>query len=144
MIPEKMKALELKLLERDDMIFPEAATADDISEFEKNNSVVLPQSFKDWLLLHDGGEFYLPGGVQIYGVAHKPVIDVTYNDRPSENPKDYIVIGALSTGDPILCGKKGECISIYNHEEDTIESDEVFPDFFSFIDGLYSLLGMED
>lgn len=144
MISEGMKALEKKLIERDDMVFPEAATDEDILEFEKNNNITLPQSFKEWLHLHDGGEFYLPGGVQIYGVVHKPLIDVAYDDRPSKNKENYVVIGAMSTGDPILCEKAGESISIYNHEEDTIESDEVYPNFFAFIDGLYSLLGIED
>ena len=90
MISEEMQALEKALMARDDMRFPEAATETDISSFEKNNNTTLPASFKEWLLLHDGGEFYLPGGVQIYGVAHKPVIDVTYNDRPSKNQEDYI------------------------------------------------------
>lgn len=31
--------------------------------------------------------------VQFYGIAHKPVIDVSDNDRSSE---DYIVIGELA------------------------------------------------
>ena len=144
MISEEMKALEKKLIQRNDMAFPKPATDENISEFEKNNNITLPVSFKEWLLLHDGGEFYLPGGVQIYGVAHKPMIDVAYNDRPSKNKENYVVIGALSTGDPILCEKAGEQISIFNHEEDAIESNEVFRDFFAFIDGLYTLLGIEE
>ena len=47
----------------------------------------------------------MPAGVQLYGVSHKPLIDVNDNDRPDDS---YIVIGALASGDPILCERKGE------------------------------------
>ena len=63
------------------------------------------------------------------------------DDRPDTT---YIVIGALSSGDPILCKKSGEQISIYNHEAGRIESDEVYSDFFSFLNDLYELLGIGD
>ena len=45
---------------------------------------------------------FLPAGVQFYGVAHKPVIDINEGDRPDDS---YIIIGALSTRDLILCEK---------------------------------------
>ena len=67
------------------MIFPEAATDENTLEFEKNNSITLPLSFKEWLRLHDGGEFYLPGGVQIDGAAHSLWIDVANDDRPGKD-----------------------------------------------------------
>lgn len=38
----------------------------------------------------------------MYGVAHKPLIDIEDNDRPDDN---YTVIGALASGDSILCKK---------------------------------------
>lgn len=44
----------------------------------------------------------MPAGIQLYGIEHKPVIDVNDNSRPSE---DYVVIGALASGDPILYKK---------------------------------------
>ena len=54
----------------------------------------------------------------------------------------YIVIGALSTGDPILCERDGEKISIYNLEGGRIEEDEAYEDFYSFLKDLYDLLGI--
>ena len=139
---DELKAFEQKLKGQGDMIFPDPATEEQVAAFESEHNIKLPAKYREWLLFHDGGEFYLPAGIQVYGVAHKPLIDVAYDDRPSENHDNYIVIGALADGDPILCEKTGERISIYNHEEDKIESDEVYPDFFAFIDALFSLLGI--
>ncbi|WP_369347150.1 SMI1/KNR4 family protein [Amylolactobacillus amylophilus] len=73
-----------------------------MTTFEKENNVVLPSKYKEWLQLSDGGEFFLPAGIQLYGIEHKPVINVNDNSRPND---DYIVIGALASGDPIICAK---------------------------------------
>ena len=121
------------------MRFLDGATESQIAEFELKNNIKFPLKYREWLLFSDGGEFFLPAGVQMYGVAHKPVIDVSDNDRPSEN---YIVIGALSSGDPILCEKNGERISIYNHEAGRIEDDEIYEDFYAFLNDLYEMLGI--
>lgn len=126
-------------LRQDEMSFLPAATEAQIGEFENKQSCSLPIHYKKWLLHSDGGECYLPGGVQFYGVAHKPIIDVNDNDRPSD---DYIVIGALSSGDPILYKKNSEQISIYNHEAEVIEDDETYTDFFAFLDNLDKILGI--
>ena len=82
----------------------------------------------------------MPAGIQLYGIEHKPVIDVDNNDRPSE---DYIVIGSLASGDPILCKKSGEKIVIYNQEAGRLENDEIYDDFLAFLNDLYDLLGIE-
>lgn len=141
MISEEMNALEKALIAREDMRFPEAATETDISSFEKNNDTALPASFKEWLLLHDGGEFYLPGGVQIYGVANKPFINVKDKDRPNE---DYIVIGRMSWGEPVVFQKGKEEIAIYDHETGAIDDDVRYESFLAFLKGLYDLLGIEE
>ena len=122
------------------MAFLDGASEGQISEFEGNNGIVLPAKYKEWLRFSDGGECFLPAGVQFYGVAHKPFISIDDKDRPAD---DYIVIGALATGDPILCERTGERISIYNLEEGRIEEDETYEDFFSFLKDLYDLLGQE-
>jgi len=121
------------------MNFFEAATEEQISEFEKNNNLTLPSMFREWLLFSDGGECFLPAGVQFYGVAHKPLIDVNDNNRPDDS---YVVIGALSEGNPILIKKEAETVAIYNQEAGRIEDDEVYDDFFAFLNDLYNILGM--
>ena len=139
MISEELNGIIEQLNEKGEMSFLEAATEEQIIEFEKENGFTLPGKYKEWLLFSDGGECYLPGGIQLYGVSHKPIIDVNEDDRPDDG---YVVIGALSMGDPILCQKESEQISIYNHENGTIESDETYVDFFAFLNDLYDLLGM--
>ena len=139
MISEELQIIVDRLKEQGKMRFLDAAEADQIAQFEKKYDIQLPSKYKEWLLFSDGGDFFLPAGVQIYGVTHNPIIDVTNDDRPDDN---YIVIGAMSFGDPILCEKDGEKIFIYNLEAGCIEDDEVYEDFTAFLKDLYNLLGI--
>ena len=139
MVSNELKNIVAHIKERGKMRFLEGATEEQITAFEKANDIRLPIKYKEWLRFSDGGEFFLPAGVQLYGVAHKPFIDVNDNDRPNEK---YIVIGALASGDPILCEKVGEQISIYNHEAGRIEDDEIYADFNAFLSDLCELLGI--
>ncbi len=123
----------------EDMHFPEAATEEQIAEFEKSKGVLLPAKLKEWLTYADGGNFFLPGGVQIYGVAHKPFINVEDEDRPDDN---YIVIGRMSWGEPVVFKKGDEEIDIYDHETGIIDDDVRYTDFYAFLKGLYELLGL--
>ena len=141
MISDELKVIVDKFNEQGKMNFLEATTEEKITEFEKEHNVKLPEKYKEWLLFSDGGEFFLPAGIQLYGVEHKPVVNVDNNDRPSE---DYIVIGALASGDPILCEKAGQKIAIYNQEAERIEDDEIYDDFIAFLNDLYDLLGIGD
>jgi hypothetical protein len=110
-----------------------------IRDFEMERGFQLPSQLKEWLLVSDGGDFFLPAGFQLRGVAHLPLIDVDDPDRPDEG---YMVIGTLASGDPVLCEKSSEQISIYNHEAGRIEDDEIFDDFFAFLNGLASVVGI--
>jgi hypothetical protein len=139
MLSDELNNIVGQLNTQGEMNFLAGATEEQIKLFEKEHEIKLPLKFKEWLLFSDGGEFFLPAGIQLYGVAHKPLIDVNDNDRPDEN---YIVIGALSSGDPIVCEKAGEQISIFNHEAGRIEDDETYTDFFAFLNDLYDLLGI--
>lgn len=118
----------------------EPATKEQIESFEKKNKVKLPQKYKEWLLYSDGGHICLPAGIQFYGVSQKPQIDINNNDRPDDT---YIVIGALATGDPVLFKKETEQVSIYNQEANKIEDDEVYIDFFQFLNDYKNILGLE-
>ena len=139
MVSNQLLEIIEKISKQGKMSFLEKATIEQIESFEKQNNVQLPPKFREWLELSDGGEFFLPAGVQLYGVAHKPIINVEDNDRPNDN---YIVIGTLASGDPILCEKLGQKIAIYNHQDNTIEDDEVYDDFFMFLADLDNLLGI--
>ena len=141
MVSEELKAIIDKINEQGKMVFLEGATEEQITQFEKDHELALPEKYKEWLQYSDGGELFLPAGVQFYGVAHKPVIDVNENDRPDES---YIVIGALASGDPVLCEKSGERISIYDHEAGNIDDELTYDDFYAFLNDLYDLLGKEN
>lgn len=122
------------------MNFLEAAKEEDIKSFEKKHNIKLPKKYKEWLLFSDGGECFLPAGVQFYGVAHKPIIDIDDIDRPDDS---YAIIGRLAPGDPIIFKKTEERICIYNHEDNRIEDDETYEDFFAFLKDMYDMLGIE-
>lgn len=122
MISDELTDIVEKMKAQGKMKFFDGATEVQLSIFEEENKIVLPSKYKEWLQFSDGGNCFLPAGVQFYGVAHKPLINVNDDDRPNET---YVVIGALSTGDPILCKKSGEQIAIYNHEAGRIEDDEI-------------------
>lgn len=139
MVSGELKGIIDKLEKQGKMNFPEAATDEQIEAFEKEHDFKFPAQYKEWLNFSDGGEFFLPAGVQFYGVVHKPIIDVDDDDRPDDS---YIVIGALSTGDPVVFKKSEERISIYNHEDGVIEDDESYEDFYAFLKDLYDLLGI--
>ena len=139
MISGELKKIIDQIKGQGKMHFLEAATEDQIAQYEKEKEIQLPSKYREWLFFSDGGEFFLPSGVQMYGVAHKPLIDIDDDDRPDDK---YIVIGALASGDPILCERIGEKISIYNHEVSRIEDDEIYDDFIAFLKDLYNLLGI--
>lgn len=139
MISDELNSLVKQLKQQGKMSFTTGIKEEQIEEFEKKHNLKLPLKYREWLLFSDGGEFFLPAGVQMYGVAHKPIIDICEDDRPNDS---YVVIGALASGDPILCEKSGERISIYNHEAGVIESDEIYEDFFAFLTDLHEILGI--
>ena len=123
------------------MFFVKGATSEQIDRFENDAKTKLPGRYKEWLLFSDGGDLFLPAGVQLYGVAHKPLIDLSNNDRPDDT---FVVIGSLASGDPILFKKDSEKIMIYNHEAGRIEDDEIYDDFYAFLVDLPNILGIED
>lgn len=139
MISEELKKSVGELNEQGKMAFLPETTEEKILAFEKDKGVTLPSKYKEWLLFSDGGELFLPAGVQLYGIENNPLIDVNDNSRPSE---DYVVIGTLASGDPILFKKDSEKIAIYNQGAGKIEDDEIYDDYIAFLNDLNELLGI--
>ena len=139
MILDVIKNISEQLSRQGKMSYHEAASEEQIAKFETENSVKLPSKYKEWLLFSDGGEFFLPAGVQMYGVAHKPLINVNEDDRPDDS---YIVIGSFATGDPVLCQKNSEKILVFDHETGEIDDELFYDDFLAFLADLYELLGI--
>lgn len=139
MISDDLKQVIGQIKEQGKTRFLEAATEEQIAMFEKENDIKLSTQYKEWLQYSDGGELYLPAGVQLYGVAHKPLIDKDDNDRPDDN---YIVIGALASGEPILFKKDEEKFYIYDHESRELDDVLTYDDFVALLKDLYDLLGI--
>ncbi len=139
MISDELKEIIDRIKDQGKTRFLEAATEEQIVQFEKDNGIQLPEKFKEWLLFSDGGELYLPAGVQLYGVAHKPLINIEDNDRPDDN---YIVVGALASGEPVLFKKNEEKFYIYDHESQGLDDDLTYDDFIALLNDLYDLLGI--
>lgn len=96
MISAELKGIVDKFHEQGKMNFLPETSEEKITLFEKEKNIRLPEKYKEWLLFSDGGEFFLPAGIQLYGIEHKPLINIDNNDRSSD---EYIVIGTLSSGD---------------------------------------------
>ena len=139
MISDELNKTILLIKEKGKMRFLEPATEEQICRFEKDNKIQLPAQYKEWLQYSDGGELYLPAGIQFYGVAHKPLIDIEDNDRPNDN---YVVVGALASGEPVLFKKNEEKFYIYDHENQGIDDDLTYDDFIALLNDLYELLGI--
>lgn len=139
MISEELVGIVDLLKSQGKMNFLDATTEEQITKFEEENKVQLPSKYKEWLLYSDGGEFFLPAGVQLYGVVHKPLINIKDDDRPDDS---YTVIGAFASGDPVLCQKDSEKIAVYDHEAGCIDDELIYEDFFAFLKDLYDLLGI--
>lgn len=138
MISEELKKIIDTITALGKMNFLNAATEKQIADYEEKNHIRLPEKYKEWLRFSDGGECFLPAGIQFYGVAHKPIIEIEDSDRPDD---DHIVIGALASGDPIVFKKTEERISIYNQADQRIEDDETYEDFYDFLEDMYDMLG---
>lgn len=139
MFSNQLKDIIDNIQKQGKMNFHEGANEEQISQFEKEKEIILPSKYKEWLLFCDGGEFFLPAGVQMYGVAHKPIIDINDDDRPNDK---YIVIGALASGDPVIFEKNDEKIYVYDHESGELDEELTYNDFFAFLNDLYDLLGI--
>lgn len=139
MISKELEEIIDLLKSQGRMNFLEAASEKQIANFEEENDFHLPLKYKEWLLFSDGGEFFLPAGVQMYGVVHKPLINVEDDDRPDDS---YIIIGSLASGDPVLCQKDSEKIAVFDHEAGGIDDELIYDDFFAFLTDLYDLLGI--
>ena len=137
----KLESIVNKLKNTGEMSFFNGVNEKDILNFEQVNSIKLPSELRKWYLYSDGGEFFLPAGLQLYGILHKPVIDINDTDKPSD---EYYVIGRLSWGDPVLCKRNSDEIFVYNHENNVINEEESFSSFFSFLDNLGVFLGITE
>ena len=71
-----LKTIIDNLKEQGEMSFLPPVTSKKIKKFEKECNIKLPKEYKEWLMFSDGGELFLPAGIQLYGIESKPRIYV--------------------------------------------------------------------
>ena len=141
MVSDRLKKIINTFRTQGVMNFLEPASEEQISQFEKKNGIRLPKQYREWLSFSDGGELFLPAGVQFHGVAHRPLIDVSEDRRPGDN---YIVVGVLCAGDTLLYEKGSDKFAVYFPEVGELDENLIYEDFYDFLTNLYDLLGIED
>lgn len=115
------------------------ASEEELAGFEAAAGLRLPAPYREWLRLSDGGLLFPPAGLQLYGVAHEPLLSPAAQDCP----EGHLMAGTMPYGDPVLMEKGSGRFMLYNQETGEIAPEESFPDFGSFLDRLPALLGLE-
>lgn len=102
-LSEKIKELveiAIDLEEETYFEFSNSTTNDKINEWQEKNEVILPESYKEWLLFSNGSiidstraEFYGLDRIKIYSQSF---------------PSDYVIIGSLVGDGEVLCFSKND------------------------------------
>jgi hypothetical protein len=120
-----------------------------VEEFEKDNNIVLPRQYKDFLQLYNGGELFRPGTklAEIYsGKTNEKKIGIPYLDesllrhrRLPGMPDDLLIIADMNYGDLIcivLDRNNGESEVV----QWSIEDNDISRKWNSFTEWLLSTL----
>ena len=126
------KITELTDPEEDNMEFFPGAGDDEILQFERDNNFTLPEQVKEWLRFTDGCCLF-DTTIQLYGVAHKPIIDTS----PKGVTEDYVRIGGFNFGDLVCISKNSPKIIQYG------ETQIEYEDFREFLEHVIEI-GMDD
>lgn len=71
-------------------------THEQIEQFEKENNMQIPESYKQWLRLSNGG--YLFGGyVHLYGIDNHPQPSIGNDFSAGKVPKEYQILGYMES-----------------------------------------------
>lgn len=67
MISNELQKIKNQLETKGKMHFIVDASVEQVAQFKEKKKIKFPAKYKDWLLFNDGGECYLPAGVQFFG-----------------------------------------------------------------------------
>ncbi len=127
----------LRLREENDEDFNEITiyeplSGQEISEWEKKHSVILPQEYKDWLRLSNGASF---GNKYIYPLEQ---VDTQALATGPDNEKEYIVIADLSySSDILVFDPRTAQLFVLDDDGDIREGDfeiDIFEDGFEYME----------
>jgi len=71
-----------------------------INKFETEKNISIPESYKEWLRISNGGLLF-GRAVQLYGIDNHPQPEIKYGSLLSLIPQEYLVLGSFNT--PHIC-----------------------------------------
>ena len=108
--------------------FP-SATDEQINNFEKEHNIQIPESYKQWLHLSNGGYLFC-GGTHLYGVYNNPEPSIGNDFSNGMVPKEYLIIGYFGA-EHICYNGESHKFFFYEYEDPSNVLDECdhFDDF---------------
>lgn len=97
-------------------LFP-PKTASQISEYESNNKIHIPESYKEWLIHSNGGRLF-GGYVNLYGIDNPPQPAVGNDFSDGRVPNEYLILGYMEE-QHICCDKNSGEFFLYEYVEPT-------------------------
>lgn len=128
---EKIKSLSGPWMES---VFYSPANEDDISVFEKSNDIIIPESYKEFLMLTNGAILF-GGDAFLYGVGGDIKYYVNYDLTDGQVPKQLLILGYYH--DRHICYNSHDDIFIFYREEEYERIKEecvIFNDFGEVLD----------
>lgn len=116
----------------------EALSEEVIRDFEKSNSITLPQELKDMYSQFDGGEIFIPG-TTIYGVSNsakrKAIKEANSKLLRSRLgiPNNYLIFAKLNFGD-LICVNLNDPFDVIQWDHETDEKYCVWNSIFEWLD----------
>lgn len=109
--------------------------------FEECYGFSLPNAYKEWLSVTDGGEIFVPG-VELYGIRDEYALLKIRRGNGIEAPEHLVVIGRTAYGDVICFMENSEKIIQLDHE--TNEEYMSFDNFYSYLEAAEEMYGESD
>ena len=114
--------------------FYSPANEDDIFAFEKSNDIIIPSSYKDFLMLTNGAILF-GGDAFLYGVSGDIKYHVNYDFTGGQVPKQLLILGYYR--DRHICYDHLNDIFAFYTDEDYESIEEecmIFNDFVEVLD----------
>lgn len=122
-----------------EMDFKPPVSEDEIKNFERENGISLPASYKELLTHFDGGEIFVPGtlffGIKSYHCCPS-IKEVNSKSKRSliSIPNDNLIIAELNFGDFIAIDLNSEEVIQWDHEcDEEFDRWDTLYDFIEFL-----------
>lgn len=119
--------------------FNQPASESQIEEFEKNEDVRIPESYKEFLRNSNGAKLF-GGDTYLYGVDFDDEFRINYDFTEVEVPKELLIVG-FDNSRHICYDSRYDSFILYEYEDyDEIEGECVkFSDFYELLDYLIDI-----